>query len=129
VIVNSEFNLRAVNPIIECLSRDLVTINCQGLQSSAVYTAPPVFGKTLSHHSNWSVHRLQLHMHTQAIISTFLTSNCYIILCLPKALTLTQLWSYEIFEVVLIFRITNNVGVRGILNLHLLRDTFPYRLG
>jgi hypothetical protein len=32
------------------------------------------------------------------------------------------------FEVLLIFRINNNVGLRGILNPRLLRNVFPYRL-
>jgi len=61
----------AVNPIIECFWRDLVTEYCQGLESNAVYTAPPFFVETLAGRSNRSLPRLLLHMHAQAIISTF----------------------------------------------------------
>jgi len=67
-------------------------------------------------------------MHAEDIIPTFLTSNIYIGICLPKALTLTQLRLYEMFEVLLIVRINKSVGLQGILNLRLLRDAFPYRL-
>jgi hypothetical protein len=67
-------------------------------------------------------------MHAEDILSTFLTSNIYIGICFPKALTLTQLWSYEIFEVFLIISINNSVGLRGILSFRLIRDAFPYRL-
>jgi len=67
-------------------------------------------------------------MHAQAIIPTFLTWNINIELCLPKALNLTQLQSYEMFEVWLIVRINKSVSLRGILNFRLLRDAFPYRL-
>ena len=117
-----------VNPIIECFSRDLITEYCQGLESSAVHTAPPFFVKSLHGRSNSSLSRLLLHMHAQTIIPTFLTSNIYIGLCIPKALTLTRLQSYEIFEVLLIVRINTSVGLQGILNFHLLRHPFPYRL-
>jgi len=67
-------------------------------------------------------------MHAEDIIPTFLKSNIYIEICLPKALTLTRLWSYEMFEVFLIVRINKSVGLRGILNFPLLRDAFPYRI-
>lgn len=67
-------------------------------------------------------------MHAEDIIPTFLTSNIYIGVCLPEALTLTRLRSYEMFEVLLIVRINKSVGLRGILNFRLLRDAFPYRL-
>ena len=67
-------------------------------------------------------------MHAQAIVPTFLTSNIYMGLCIPKALTLTRLRSYEMFEVLLIVRINKSVGLWGILNFHLLRDVFPYWL-
>jgi len=117
-----------VNPIIECFSRDLVTEYCQGLASSAVHTAPPFFVETLHGRSNRSLPRLPLHMHAQAIVPTFLMSNIYIGLCIPKALTLTRLRSYEMFEVLLIVIINKSVGLRGILNFRLLRDAFPYRL-
>jgi len=118
----------AVNPIIESFRRDLVTEYCQGLESSAVNTAPPFFVETLPGRSNRSLPRLPLHMHAQAIIPTFLMWNIYIGLCLPKDLTLTRLRSYEMFEVLLIVRINKSVGLRGILNFRLLRDAFPYRL-
>jgi hypothetical protein len=67
-------------------------------------------------------------MHAQAIPPTFLTWNINIALCLPKALTLTRLQSYEMFKVLLIVRINKSVGLRGILNFRLLRDAFLYRL-
>jgi hypothetical protein len=67
-------------------------------------------------------------MHAEDIIPTFLKSNIYIRICLPKALTLTRLRSYEMFEVWLIVRINTSLGLLGILNFRLLRDTFPYRL-
>ena len=118
----------AVNPIIECFSRDLVTEYCQGLESSAVHTAPPFFVETLHGRSNRSLPRLPLHMHAEDIIPTFLKSNIYIGICLPKALTLTRLRSYEMFEVFLIVRINNSIGPQGILNFPLLIDVFPYRL-
>ena len=65
----------AVNPIIECFSKDLVTEYCPGLESSAFYTEPPFFVKTLPGRSNRSLPRLPLHMHAQEIIPTFLTWN------------------------------------------------------
>jgi len=117
-----------VNPIIECFSRDPVTEYCHGLESSAVDTAPPFFIEILHGRSNRSLPRLLLRMHAQAIVPTFLTSNIYIGLCIPKALTLTQLWSYEMFEVLRIIRINKSVGLRGILNFRLLGDAFLYRL-
>ena len=67
-------------------------------------------------------------MHTKDIIPTFLTANICIGICLPKGLTLTRLWSYEIFEVLLMVRIDESVGVRGIRNFRLLGDAFLYRL-
>jgi hypothetical protein len=79
--------------MIECFSRDLVTEYCQGLESSAVHTAPPIFVQTLHGRSSWSIPRLPLRMEAQAIVPTFLMSNIYIGLCIPKALTLTRLWS------------------------------------
>ena len=71
---------------------------------------------------------MPLHMHAEDIIPTVLTSNIHIGCCLPKALTLSRLRSYEMFEVFLIVRINKSVGLRGILNFPLLRDAFPYRL-
>jgi len=77
---------------------------------------------------NRSLPRLPLLMHAEDIIPTFLTPNIYIWICRPKALTLTRLRSYEMFEVLLIVRINKSVGLQGILNFRLLRDAFPYRL-
>jgi len=96
--------------------------------SSALHTAPPFVVETVHGRSNRSLPRLALHMHAQAIVPTFLTSNIYIGLCIPKALTLTRLWSYKMFEAFLIVRINKSVGLRRILNFRLLRDAFPYRL-
>jgi len=104
----------AVNPISECFWRDLIPEYCQGLESSTIYTAPPFFVESIHGLSNRSQPRLPLHMHTGDIIPTFLTSNIYIGICLPKALALTRLWSYEMFEVLLIVRINKIVGLRGI---------------
>jgi hypothetical protein len=49
-------------------------------------------------------------------------------LYLPKALALKPLGSYKIFEFLLIITINKSMGLRGILNFHLLRDAFLYRL-
>jgi hypothetical protein len=115
----------AVNPKIESFQRDLVTEYFQGLQSSTVATAPPFLVETLPGHSNSSLQRMPLHMHAQAIISTSLMWNINIVLCLPKALTLTQLRWYKMFEVLLFVRINKSMGLWGILNFRLLRDAFP----
>jgi len=125
---NAEFNLMPVNLIIECFSRDLVPEYCQGLKASAVSTAPPFLFESLHAHSNRSLPRLTLHIQAEDILPTFKTLNIYIGLCLPRALTLTRLRSYKIFEVLLIGWINNSVGRGGILNIHLLRDAFPYPL-
>jgi len=125
---NAEFNLMPVNPISECFSRDLVPEYCQGLEASAVSTVPPVFVESLHGCSNRSLPRLPLHMHAEDIIPTFLSLNIYTGLCLPKALTLTRLRSYEMFEGLLIVRVNISVGLRGIPNFHLPRDAFPCRL-
>jgi hypothetical protein len=126
--VQSEYNLSAVNSIIKCFSRDLVTEYCQGLESSAVHSAPPFLVETLHGRWNRSLPRLPLHMHAQSTGPTFLTSNICIGLCIPKALTLTPLQSYEMFKVLQIVTIYKTVGLRGILNFHLVGGTFPYRL-
>jgi len=89
VNINAEFNLMAINPIIECFSRNLVIEYCEGLKSSAVYTAPPIFVKTLHGCSNRIQPPLPLHGHAQATICTVLTLNISMRLCLPNALTLT----------------------------------------
>ena len=128
VNINAEFNLMAVNPIIDCFSRDLIPEYCQGLESCAVYSAPTFFVEILPGRSSRSLQCLPLHMHAQAVIPTFLISNIYIGLSLPKAPSLTRLWSYEMFEVLLIVRINKRLGLRGILNFHLPRDSFQDRL-
>jgi hypothetical protein len=69
-----------------------------------------------------------LHTYAQVIISTFFTSNIYMGLCIPKALTFTRLWSYKLREVLLTVRINNSICLRGILTFHLLRAAFPSRL-
>jgi hypothetical protein len=55
-------------------------------------------------------------------------SNIHIRRCLPKALTLSALRWNEMFEVLLILRINKSVGLQGILNFPLIRDTFLYQL-
>ena len=67
-------------------------------------------------------------MHAEEIIPTVLTSNFHIGSFLPKALTLSRLQLYKMFEVLLIVRINKSVGLRGIPNFPLLRDAFLYRL-
>jgi hypothetical protein len=119
----------AVIAIIECFRRDHVPEYCQCLESSAVCTAHPFFVESIHSRSNWSLPRLPLRMDAEDIIPTFVMSNIYIGLCLPNALMLTRLWSYRTFEGLLIARINNCVGLLGILNVQLLRDSFPYRLG
>jgi hypothetical protein len=118
----------AVNPIIECFSRDLVTEYCQDLESSAVYTVPPFILKTLPGRSNRRLPRLPLNIHAEAIILPFLIWNINIGLCLSLAITLTRLQSYEMFEVLLINRINRRVVLRGILNFRLRRNVIPYQL-
>ena len=126
---NAEIYLMAGNCIIECFSRDLVPEYCRGLESSVDFTVPPIFVESLHGRSKRSLPRLPLHMHVEDIIRTFLTSNIYISLNLPKAPTLTQLQSYEMFKVLLIVRIIKCMGLRGIPNFHLPIDAFLYQLG
>jgi len=128
VDINVECNQIAVNPIIDCFSRDLVPEYCHGIESSKVYTVPPCFVESHPSRSNRSLPSLPLLMHGEEIIPTFLKSNIYIGLCLPTALTLKNLQSYTMFELLLIVRINRRVGPRDILNCPLLRDAFPYRL-
>jgi len=117
-----------VHHIIEWFSRDLVLEYCHGLQSSTVYTAPPFFVESLHGCLNRSLPHLLLHIPVVEMIPTFLMSNIYIGLSLPKALTLTQLWSYEVFEVLRIVRINKSVGHWGFLNFPMASDAFAYRL-
>ena len=91
-------------------------------KSSTVYTLPPIVFESLRGHSNRCLPHLPLHMHAEEMIPTFFTSNIYIGLFLPKALTLTLLWSYEIF------RNNKRVGPQGSLSFPLLREAFPHRL-
>jgi hypothetical protein len=67
-------------------------------------------------------------MHAEDIIPIFLTWIIYIGMFLPKALTLTRLRSYEMFQVLLIVRINKSTGLQGNLHFRLLRDAFPYRM-
>jgi len=128
VNINAEFNLMAVNPIIELFWRDLVPEYCPGLEFSAVYNAPPFIVESLLGCSIRSLPRLSLHMHAEEIIPTFLMSIIYIRLCLPKALTLRPLRSYKMFEVLPMVTFNRSVGHRGILNFCLLRGAFLYWL-
>jgi hypothetical protein len=59
-------------------------------------------------------------MDAQDEIPSFLTTNSYIGICFPKALTMTRLQSYEMFEVLLIVRINESVGLPGMPNFRLL---------
>ena len=118
----------AVNPVIECFRRDLVPEYCHGLESSAIYTVPLYFVESVHGRPKRSLPHLPLHKHAEDSIPTFSTSNIYIGICLPKALTLTRLRSYEMFEVLRIVRINKCLGLHGIPNFRLLRDMFPYRL-
>jgi len=127
VNINAEFDLMAVNPIIECLSRDLVSEYCNSLESSAVYTVPPWLIESLPGRSNRSLPLLRLNMQADEIIPTFPLSKIYIRLCLPNALTLTRLQSYEMLKVLLIVRINISGGIKAILKFPLHRDEFPYR--
>jgi hypothetical protein len=67
-------------------------------------------------------------MDAEDIIATVLSSDIYIGLSLPNAVTRILLRSYKMFNVLLIVSINKRVGLQGILNFHLLRDAFPYRL-
>jgi len=67
-------------------------------------------------------------MHAQPIIPTFLTSNIYIGLWLPIALTLILLQSYKMFDILQILITSKSMGLWGILNFQLLRHPFPYQL-
>jgi len=88
-----EFNLMAVNPMIECFPRDFFSDSCHSLESSVYYSAPFFFVKSLPGRSNRSHPCLPLHMHADEIIPTFLTSNIYSRLCLPTPLTWARLQS------------------------------------
>jgi len=118
----------AINPIIAYLWSDLIPEYSEGLEYSVVYTLHSFFVKSLHGRVNRSLPCLQLHTHAGKINPTFLTSNIYIGLCLPRAHTLTRLQMYEMFEVLLLIRIKQRVRSRWILNFDLLRDTFQYHV-
>jgi len=118
----------AVDPIIECFSRHLLPEYCQGLDSCAVNTAASFLVESIDGCPNSSLPGLQSNTHADKMIRTFLTSNIYITLYLPEALTLPRQQSYKRFDVLLIVIINNSVGRQEILNIGLLRDAFPYRL-
>jgi len=128
VNVNAEFNLMPVNPIIEWFWRDPIPEHCQVLDASVISTGPPSLVEGLDGRTNRSVPRLPLQMHANESIATCLTSNIYLGLLLTQPLTLTQIRSYEILKVFPIVRINTSESVRDILNFHLRRDMFPYRL-
>jgi hypothetical protein len=110
------------------LLKDLVPEYCHGLESSAVYTSPPFFVESVHCGSNRCLPCMPMHMHAEDIVPTVVTSNINIGICQPKALTPTRLWLYKMNEWLSIVRLNKCVGLRGILNSHLLRDTFPYWL-
>jgi len=128
VNIIGQFNLIAVNPIIECVSRDLVTEYCEHLESSAVHTGHPFFLETLQGHSNRSLPHLPFHIHAQPIVSKFLTSNIEVGLCIPQAFMVKRCRSYQMSEVLPNVRINKGVSLRRILNFLLLSDAFLYRL-
>jgi len=70
--------MMAVNPIIECFSRDLVLEYSHGLESSEVYIAPLFFVEFLHGCSNRSLPHLPLHMHAEEIIPPLLMLNIHI---------------------------------------------------
>jgi hypothetical protein len=117
---NAEYNPMPVNPIIECVARDLAPEYYQSLDSSVGYTVPPLFIKSLHGRPNRSQPRLPLYMDAAEFIPTSLMSNIYIGLSLPKALTLTTFQLYEMFEVLVIVRINRSIRIQGILNFCLL---------
>jgi len=77
VSINAVSNLMAVHPMIECFSRDLVPKYCQGLESAAVYIAPPIFAESMPGRSNRSLPSLPLDMHSEEITAMFLVVNIY----------------------------------------------------
>jgi hypothetical protein len=122
VNINVEVNLIAVNHIIECISRDLITKYFQGLKFSMVYTAPPGFLETLTVGSNRNIPRLPLYIGVQAAIHTFYTLNMYIARCLPQPRILIRLRSCKLFKVLVIIIINQWVCHCGNLNFGLQCD-------
>jgi hypothetical protein len=60
----------AGNPIIECLSRDLVPENCQGFESTVVDTTPSLFVESVLGRSTKSLPCLPLPMHAEESFAT-----------------------------------------------------------
>jgi len=69
----------AVKPIIECISRNLVSEHCHSVASSACYTAPLFLVEALNRYSNRSSLNLPFHLHGQEIISIGLMLNIHIV--------------------------------------------------
>jgi hypothetical protein len=65
---NAEFHLMVVNPIIECVSWDLIPKDCHGLECSVVYNAPPFCVESLRSRSNSRLPRLPFHRYADGII-------------------------------------------------------------
>jgi len=124
VNIDAEFNVMAVNPSIECFSRDLIPEYCHGLEFSVVYTLPLFWVESLPGRSNTCLPPLTLPMHAEEINPTFLTLDIHFGLWLPKALTLIQFRSYKMSKVLQIVRILQCVGLLRILNFPLLWDMF-----
>ena len=103
VNINAEWNLSLIwwqlapwlNAVQGFSSPDIVTGDYD-LESSVVYTVPPIFLESLRGRSNRSLSHLPLHMQSEGNLPTFSKSNFYIGLCLLKAATLTRLRSYEL---------------------------------
>jgi hypothetical protein len=66
------------------------------LECSAVYNAPSICDRSLSSHFDRSLPHLPLDKHAEETIPTFITSNIYIGIFLPKALAKIQPRSYKI---------------------------------
>jgi hypothetical protein len=128
VNIKAEFNLKPVNAIIEFYSTDLVLEYCQGLEACGICTASPFVVESFHRGSDRSLPHLPLQMHAEDIIPTILTSMISMGRCHPKALILKQHQSYKMIEVLLIISINDSMGLQGIVNFHLLRDSFVYRL-
>jgi len=79
----------AVDPIIECFLRDLIPKVCQGSEFNTIYTASLFSDEFLHGHSTRSLPRLPLNMDAEEFNPTFLMSNIYIGLSLPKAFSLS----------------------------------------
>jgi len=65
----------AVDPLIECVSKDLAPEYCHSLECCAILTAPAFFVESLPGLSKRCLPRLPLHMHAAKIVPEFLASN------------------------------------------------------